>query len=60
MNEELSDHVHREMARRGIPLTVVQSVLDAPDQKIRECGDIVCYQSKVEINRRSYLVRDGE
>ena len=45
------------MGRRGIPLAVVQSVLDAPAQKVPEHGDIVCYQSKVEINQKAYLVR---
>ncbi len=57
MNHEFSQHVQLEMARRAIPITVVQSVLDAPAQKLCECGDIVCYQSKVEINQKLYLVR---
>lgn len=45
------------MQRRDIPLTVVESVLESPSQKVPEHGDVVCYQSKVEINRKSYLVR---
>jgi hypothetical protein len=45
------------MDRRGIPLAVVQSVLAAPAQKVPEHGDVVCYQSKVEINQKPYLVR---
>jgi hypothetical protein len=45
------------MARRSLPLAVVELVLAAPAQKIREHGDIVCYQSKVEINQKQYLVR---
>ena len=45
------------MARRGLPLAVVESVLAAPAQKVREHGDIVCYQSEVEINQKPYLVR---
>ena len=45
------------MARRSIPMTVVESVLAAPGQKMPEHGDIVCYQSKVEINQKTYLVR---
>src|SRR5437762_8157256 len=57
MNHELSAHVQQEMARRGIPLAVVQSVLTAPAQKVPECGDVVCYQSKMEINQRLYLIR---
>ena len=57
MNYEFSTHVREEMARRGIPQAVVESVLAAPAQKVPEHGDVVCYQSKVEINRKAYLVR---
>ena len=60
MKPELSNHVQQEMDRRGIPLAVVQSVLAAPAQKVPEHGDVVCYQSKVEINQKPYLVRDGD
>jgi Domain of unknown function (DUF4258) len=54
---ELSNHVQQEMDRRGIPLAVVESVLAAPAQKVPEHGDVVCYQSKVEINQKPYVVR---
>ena len=57
MKPELSVHVQKEMARRGIPLVVLESVLAAPAQKVPEHGDVVCYQSKVEINHKPYLVR---
>jgi hypothetical protein len=57
MKHELSRHVQQEMERRGIPLAVVESVLAAPGQKVPEHGDVVCYQSKIEINQKPYLVR---
>lgn len=57
MSHELSAHVQKEMDRRGIPLAVVESVLAAPAQRVSEHGDVVCYQSKVEINQKPYLVR---
>jgi hypothetical protein len=57
MTRDLSNHVQREMDRRGIPRAVVESVLAAPAQKVPEHGDVVCYQSKVEINQKPYLVR---
>ena len=57
MNHELSHHVQQEMQRRGIPLAVVESVLTAPAQIVPEHAGIVCYQSQVEINRKTYLVR---
>ena len=52
MIHELSAHVQREMGRRGIPLAVVESVLAAPAQKVPGHGDVVCYQSKLEINQQ--------
>jgi hypothetical protein len=57
MNFDLSKHVQDEMARRGIPSAAVESVLAAPAQKVHEHGDVVCYQSKMEINQKWYLVR---
>ena len=57
MNYDLSDHVREEIARRRIPLTAVESVLQSPQQKVPEHGDVMCYQSKIEINRKEYLVR---
>ena len=51
MTYDLSTHVRQEMERRGIPLAVVESVLAAPAQRVPEHGDVVCYQSKVEINQ---------
>jgi hypothetical protein len=57
MKHELSDHVQEEMTRRGIPLAVVETVLAAPAQIVPEHGDVVCYQSQVEINQKLYLVR---
>ncbi len=56
MKHELSAHVQQEMARRGIPLAVVESVPAAPTQKVPEHGDVVCDQSKMEIIQKPYLV----
>ena len=57
MNYELSDHVREEIARRRIPLAVVESILQSPQQKVPEHGDVVCYQSKIDINQKEYLMR---
>jgi hypothetical protein len=57
MKYELSSHVQQEMERRGILLAVVEAVLAAPGQKVPEHGNVICYQSKVEINQKLYLVR---
>jgi hypothetical protein len=57
VNYYLSDHVREEIARQRIRLTVVESVLNNPDQKVPKYGDVVCYQSKININQKEYLVR---
>ena len=57
MKYELSAHVQKEMSRRRIPVAVIESILAAPAQKVPEHGDVICYQSQVEINQRPYLVR---
>ncbi|MDD5262046.1 MAG: DUF4258 domain-containing protein [Methylacidiphilales bacterium] len=57
MNYELSKHVQKEMERRGIPMATLQSVLASPNQKVPEYGSIMCYQSKVDINQKPYLLR---
>jgi hypothetical protein len=57
MSYEFSAHAREEMARRGIPLVAVESVLAAPAQKVPDHGDVVCYQSKIEIDLKTYLVR---
>jgi hypothetical protein len=45
------------MGRRGIALTIVERILNAPDQKVPEHDDVVCYQSKVQFDEKIYLVR---
>jgi hypothetical protein len=57
MNYELSIHVQQEMTRRGVSLSVVEIVLNAPDQKVPEHSGVICYQSKIEIDQKQYLVR---
>ena len=57
MNYELSHNVQEEMRRRGIPLSVVEAVLADPQQKMPEHGNITCWQSRMDINQKMYLVR---
>ena len=57
MNYDLSNHVREEVARRRIPLAVVKSVLENPQQKVPEHGNVICYQSKIDIKQKPYLVR---
>lgn len=57
LNYEFSIHVQEEMERRRIPLALVEAVMNAPDQKVPEHSGVICYQSKVEIDQKQYLVR---
>jgi hypothetical protein len=36
MEFRLSRHAEWEMGRRGIPLALVQAVMDAPEQRLRD------------------------
>ena len=52
-----SSHALKELERRKISRTVVDSVVAAPEQKVHEHGEIVCYQSKIKMVGHSYLLR---
>lgn len=47
MNFQLSRHAQEEMLLRGIPLALVESVLEHPQQIVPEYGDKEAYQSKI-------------
>jgi hypothetical protein len=57
MKFHLSKHLEQEAAQRGIPWAVVEAVLAAPEQTVSELGTVVCYQSRMTINGKPYLVR---
>ena len=57
MAHRLSAHALVELARRGIPHELLEPVLAAPEQKVPELGDVVCYQSKVTMDGKIYLLR---
>jgi hypothetical protein len=56
-DEKILMPLMRKITRRRIPLAVVESVLENPQPKVSEHGEVMCYQSKVEINQKEYLVR---
>ncbi|OQB30537.1 MAG: hypothetical protein BWY09_02968 [Candidatus Hydrogenedentes bacterium ADurb.Bin179] len=49
---ELSAHVKREMVRRTITEEIVALILKRPDQKVPEHGNVVCYQTKMELGHK--------
>lgn len=57
MKFQFSKHVLEELEKRKIPQQLVEQALYAPEQKIPEADDITCYQSRVEISGKTYLLR---
>jgi hypothetical protein len=57
MKFQFSKHVIDELGKRKIRQQLVEQTLDAPEQKVPEVDDITCYQSRVEINGKTYLLR---
>ena len=57
MRYRLSAHAQLEVERRRIPLTLLEAVLEKPDQVVPERGVVKAYQSRCEIGGRIFLVR---
>jgi len=57
MTFHLSAHARTELQRRGIPETLLAAVLAEPEQKVPGHGMIWCYQSRVTIAEKPYLLR---
>ena len=53
----LTKHAQIEMMRRRIPEDLVNQIAHAPEQVVKEHGDIVCYQAKTHGEGKSYLIR---
>ena len=53
----LTKHARIEMIRRRIPEALVNQVAYAPEQVVKEHGDIVCHQAKTREEGKSYLIR---
>jgi hypothetical protein len=54
---KFSNHARAEIARRGIPVDVVEQVLSNPEQVVPEHGGLMARQSRVEFGGKPYLVR---
>ncbi len=48
MNFQVSRHAKEEILLRGIPLELVETVLQHPQQIVPEYGDKEAYQSKID------------
>lgn len=52
-----SKHVLEELEERQIPRMLVERVLESPEQKTVVLENINCYQSRVEISGKQYVLR---
>jgi hypothetical protein len=58
MTFEISRHAREEMERRAIPLNIVETVLQNPQQIVDEYGNKKAFQSIMDIGTgKDYLVR---
>ncbi len=57
MRYRLSTHAQEEIERRRIPLTLLEAVLEKPDQLVPSRGAAKAYQSKCEIGGKMFLLR---
>lgn len=57
MDFHISKHAEQELQRRRIPRELLEATLNAPEQKVPGHGQIVCYQSRVTIDGKPYLLR---
>ena len=57
MNFHFSKHVQEELEKRKISRALLDGVLQVPEQKVPEVEDIICFQSRVDIDGKPYLLR---
>jgi hypothetical protein len=57
MRFTLTDHAKLEMDRRGIPASVVEHVLNDPEQVVMQDEELNVYQSVVDLDGRMWLIR---
>lgn len=57
MSFVFSNHVQEELVERKIARELVEQVLQSPEQKVPEVEKVTCYQSRVDMNGKEYLLR---
>jgi hypothetical protein len=57
MKFRFSDHALQEMERRQVSTEILETVLSSPQQILDAREGRQIYQSRVEINRKIYLIR---
>lgn len=57
MNFVFSGHAKQELINRRIPQQLAEGALQNPQQKFPDSEDMVCYQSLVKFDGKTYLLR---
>lgn len=57
MSVVFSKHVLEELLERKISRELVEQVLRSPQQKVPEVESVTCYQSRVDMDGKQYLLR---
>jgi hypothetical protein len=57
MSFQFSKHAWEELEKRQIPRSIVEVVLGSPEQRLPVLENITCYQSRLDIGGKQYLVR---
>ena len=57
MSFHYSKHVVEELEKRRLSQSLLEEVLQAPEQKVPALDNITCYQSRVEMGGKRYLLR---
>ena len=54
---KIIERFSEQLGERQIPRSRVEAVLESPEQKIPVLDNINCYQSRVEISAKQYILR---
>ena len=57
MNYRYSNHALKELQKRKIPKGMVDKVMRKPGRKVPEYGNLHCYQSKIAVAGKTYILR---
>jgi hypothetical protein len=57
MNIRFTEHAVEECERRGIPIAIVQTVTESPQQIVPNIEGRQAYQSQIVFGDKTYLVR---
>ena len=57
MNFTITDHAEEELVRRAIPRSLLEQILNAPQQIVPAYGGRRAFQSQIDLGGKRYLLR---